>query len=67
MSVYKSEDAEIIFEYLKKKDAECQEWLKFSNALKRELVKGHHAQEELAVIKLKRKMHPDSSWDSISK
>ena len=63
MSVYKSEDSKIIYEYINKRKAELQEEASFINALTRELKRGQIAQEELNKTKPK----IDASWDSIEK
>lgn len=66
MSVYKSKDYEIIHEHISKMRKELKEQEQFLNALERELVKGHTAQEELKEYKeLENK--DCESWDSISK
>ena len=62
--IYKSEDAETIYEYLKEFDEETEKRKRFSSALKRELLKGHYAQEEIKRIKERQQ---DESWDEISK
>ena len=64
MSVYKSEDAKTIYEYLNKRKAELEEEVSFINALTRELRKGQMAQEELSK---KKQQKIDESWDSIEK
>lgn len=64
MSIYKSEDAETVYEYLSKRKPKLEEELRFMNALFRELRKGQIAQEELARIKGGKL---DESWDSIEK
>ena len=64
MKVYKSEDAETIYEFIKKFEKETEEKARFVNALKRELYKGVIAQEKLRKI-TEGKL--DESWDSIEK
>ena len=62
--LYKSEDAKTIYEYLKEFDEETEKRKRFSNALKRELLKGINAEIELKNLKNKK---IDESWDEISK
>lgn len=62
--IYKSEDAKTIYEYLKEFDEETEKRKRFSNALKRELLKGINAEIELKNLKSKKL---DESWDSIEK
>lgn len=62
--IYKSEDAQTIYEYLKEYDAETEKRKSFSSALKRELLKGYYAQEKINKIEGRQQ---DSSWDEISK
>ena len=62
--IYKSKDAETIYEYIKEFEEETERRNKFINALKRELVKGHYAQEKLEHITGKK---IDESWENIEK
>ena len=64
MKKYKDEDSEIIFEFLKKFDEETEERKKFTNALRRQLLRGYYAEEKLKKIEERKQ---DESWDSISK
>lgn len=51
--IYKDEDKQTIYEYLKEFDKETKRREEFSSALKRELVKGINAQKELEKSKEK--------------
>lgn len=62
--IYKSEDAKTIYEYLKEFDEETEKRKAFSSALKRELLKGHYAQEKIDKIEGQQQ---DPSWNEISK
>lgn len=49
--IYKDEDSKTIYEYIKKRDAEAQEWLEFSSAFKRKMIEAHYTEEELKLCK----------------
>lgn len=49
--IYKDEDTKTIYEYIKKKDAEAQEWLEFSSAFKRKMIELYNKEEEVKRLK----------------
>lgn len=51
--IYKDEDSETIYEFLKEFDIETERRKAFSFALKRQLVKGYHAEEKANKYKKK--------------
>lgn len=64
--IYKDEDSQTICEYIKEREANIAKETEYLSALKRVLVKGIKAQEQLEEMKRKNK-YIDESWDSISK
>ena len=57
--IYKDEDNQIIYEYLKEFDAETEKRKEFSNALKRKLLEKHYIEEELARCKKELKYYEE--------
>lgn len=49
--IYKDEDTKTIYEFIKKKDKEAEEWLAFSSAFKRKMIEGYYTEEELKMCK----------------
>ena len=49
--IYKDEDTKTIYEYIKKRDAEAEEWLEFSNSLKRKMIDMYNYEEELKWLR----------------
>lgn len=57
--IYKDEDSQTIYEYLKEFDAETEKRKAFSSALKRKLIEKHHIEEELARCKKELKYYEE--------
>ena len=57
--IYKDEDSQTIYEYLKEFDAETEKRKAFSSALKRKLIEKHYVEEELARCKKELKYYEE--------
>lgn len=57
--IYKDEDSQTIYEYLKEFDAETEKRKAFSSALKRKLLEKHYVEEELARCKKELKYYEE--------
>ena len=64
--IYKDEDTKTIYEYIKKKDAEAEEWLEFSSAFKRKMIDMHNYEEELKWLRQQVREYKQKERENLS-